>query len=90
MAEAKQVTITVSGPVASGKSKLLAEICATLGALKVPYRFADDSTRHGVTSDMHEGHVDFLALYNPSVVLIEVCEPLQRRHQGGGSTSAGG
>jgi len=75
-----EVTITVAGPVGSGKSKLLAEICATLAALKVPYRFADDSTRQGATADMHEGHVDWIALYQPTVVLVEVCEPLPVRN----------
>lgn len=70
-----EVTITVSGVVGSGKSKLVAEICATLAALKVPYRFADDATRHGATADMHEGHVDWIDLYKPTVVLVEVCTP---------------
>lgn len=74
------VTITVSGPTGSGKSKLLAEICATLKALNVPFTFADEPTRQGVTADMHEGHVDWIDLYKPTVTLIERNEPREASH----------
>ena len=66
-----QIKITVSGPVGSGKSKVLAEICATLKAIGVEFRFKDDATRHGVEADMREGHVDWIDLYKPVAWLEE-------------------
>lgn len=83
------VTITVSAPVGSGKSKLLAEICATLKAIGVPYTFADAATRHGVTADMHEGRVDWIDLYKPEVVLVEVCQADDERPAQGQTTNEG-
>lgn len=70
-----EITITVSGPTGSGKSKVLAEICATLRAIGVPYRFADDGTKFGVETDMQEGHVDWIETYKPNAVLAEVNIP---------------
>ena len=74
-----EVTITVSGSTGSGKSKILAEICATLRAIGVPYCFGDAATKSGVESDMQEGHVDWIELYKPTAILLEVNEPRTAR-----------
>lgn len=65
------VTITMSGPVGSGKSKLLAEIVGLLRALRVPYQFETVNMKLEVENDMRESHVDFLDLYQPFVTLVE-------------------
>jgi Ni2+-binding GTPase involved in maturation of urease and hydrogenase len=66
-----EVTITVSGPVGSGKSALVGEIEILMRALCVPVRYAD------TLKESYEKHVrgadwqSDLDLYQPSVVLVE-------------------
>lgn len=66
-----EVTVTVSGPVGSGKSAILGEIEIALKAIGVPVRYADERaalSEKGMTgADWYE----YLEMYQPSVVLVE-------------------
>lgn len=69
------VTITVSGPVGSGKSAICGEIEIALKAIGVPVRWRDgDSEKRLTNADWQEA----LDLYQPSVVVREENPTIQR------------
>ena len=61
------VTVTVSGPVGSGKSAICGEIEIALRAIGVPVTW-DDAGEKNMT---HADWQDALDLYRPRVVIIE-------------------
>lgn len=66
-----EVTITVSGPVGSGKSALLGEIEILMRALGVPYRYEDAEAAQSEKHMTHADWTDALEMYKPRVVLVE-------------------
>lgn len=66
-----EVTITVRGPVGSGKSALLGEIEILMRALGIPVRYADETSAKCEKNMTHADWTDALELYKPSVVLVE-------------------
>jgi adenylylsulfate kinase-like enzyme len=69
--EMSEVTITVSGPVGSGKSAIAGEIEIAMKAIGVAVRYADPD---GAESEKRMTHADWqqaLEAYNPSVVIVE-------------------
>lgn len=66
-----EVTITVSGPVGSGKSALLGEIEILLKAIGIPLRYADPVTAQSEKNMTHGDWQEYLDMYKPSVVLVE-------------------
>lgn len=68
------ITVTISGPVGSGKSAIAGEIEIAMKAIGVPVRYADPV---GAQSEKNMTHADwqtYLEMYEPSVVLIEKIE----------------
>lgn len=66
-----ELTITITGPVGSGKSAVAGEIEIALRAIGVPVRYADEV---GALSEKRMTHADwqhYLDMYKPSVVLVE-------------------
>lgn len=66
-----EVTITVSGPVGSGKSALLGEIEIMLKAIGIPLRYADPVAAQSEKNMTHADWQKYLDMYKPSVVLVE-------------------
>lgn len=69
-----KVTVTVSGPTGCGKTAIYTEIMLALKAIGVPVEHADPQA---FNSEMAMGHSDTdsdLALYRPTVVLVETNE----------------
>lgn len=74
-----EVTVTVSGPVGSGKSAIAGEIEIALRAIGVPVRYDDPV---GAQSEKNMTHADWqtaLEMYNPSVVIVEEISPARER-----------
>ena len=70
-----EVTVTVSGPVGSGKSAILGEIEIALKAIGVPVRYAnmvEEQFEKNVRGADWQGDLE---LYKPSVVLVESIAP---------------
>lgn len=66
-----EVTITVSGPVGSGKSALVGEIEILMRALGVPVRYADPKAESYEKNIRGADWQSDLEMYQPSVVLVE-------------------
>lgn len=65
------ITITVSGPVGSGKSALLGEIEVLMRALGVPVRYADPMSAESEKRMTGADWTAYIEMYQPSVVLVE-------------------
>ena len=66
-----KVTVTVSGPTGRGKTAIYTEIMLAMKAIGVPVEHAD---QRAFDAEMAMGHADTagdLALYQPTVVLVE-------------------
>ena len=70
-----ELTITVSGPVGSGKSAILGEIEILCKALGVPCRYADEAAAQAEKNATHADWTWALDLYKPSVLLVEELSP---------------
>lgn len=70
-----KVTVTVSGPVGSGKSAILGEIEIALKAIGVPVSYADEKAAQSEKNMTHADWASALELYQPSVVLVEKIDP---------------
>lgn len=68
------VTVTASGPVGCGKSAVLGEIEIALKAIGVPVRYADPSAAQSEKNMTGADWDEALALYRPTVVLVERIE----------------
>lgn len=69
------ITITVCGPIGSGKSALLGEIEVLMHALGVPVRYAAPAA---AASEKHMTGADwtgYIEMYQPSVVLVDAAPP---------------
>lgn len=70
-----EITVTVSGPVGSGKSAIVGEIEIALKAIGIPVRYAnrvEEQFEKNVRSADWQGDLE---LYKPRVVLVERIEP---------------
>jgi len=67
----REVTITASGPVGSGKSAILGEIEIALKAIGVEVRYADPKAAQQEKNMTHADWMDTIEMYNPTVVLVE-------------------
>lgn len=77
-----RVTVTVSGPTASGKSAILGEIEIALRAIGVP---VEHHPSFYVEKNMtHADWAEALDLYKPAVLLREVNEPRPAQGDVGG------
>lgn len=70
-----EVTITVSGPVGSGKSALLGEIEILMMALGVPTQYADEKAHVRELNLTHGDWIEAIDMYKPSVLLVEGVAP---------------
>ena len=75
------VTVTISGPVGSGKSAIAGEIEVALRFLGVPVTWANPAAALSEANLTHSDWAAALAMYRPSVVLVEanIPTPKQRR-----------
>ncbi|HBS7136407.1 hypothetical protein PGN04_18905 [Klebsiella quasipneumoniae subsp. quasipneumoniae] len=69
------VTVTISGPVGSGKSAIYAEIVITLTALGISVKHADPKPWQAeVNAGVYATAHDMLDMYKPIVTMREVLE----------------
>ncbi|HCB0128376.1 Uncharacterised protein [Klebsiella variicola] len=69
------VTVTISGPVGSGKSAIYAEIVITLTALGIPVKHVDSKPWQAeVNAGVYATAHDMLDMYKPIVTMREVLE----------------
>ena len=66
-----EITVTVSGPVGSGKSAVLGEIEILCKALGLPVRYANPAAAQSEKNMTHADWTSALEMYSPSVVLVE-------------------
>lgn len=74
MADLREITVTVSGPVGSGKSAMLGEIEILCKALGLAVRYTDPAAAQSEKNMTHADWTAALDMYKPSVVLAE-CAP---------------
>ena len=69
-----EITVTISGPVGSGKSAVAGEIEIALKAVGVPVRYSDEKEARCEKNMTGADWTHYLEMYRPSVVLIEKLE----------------
>jgi Ni2+-binding GTPase involved in maturation of urease and hydrogenase len=69
-----ELTVTVSGPVGSGKSAILGEIEIALKAIGVSVRYAESAEAEQEARMTHADWIGYIEMYEPSVVLVEKIE----------------
>lgn len=66
-----EITVTVSGPVGSGKSAIAGEIEIALKAVGVPVRYADQKAEQSEKRMTGADWTGYIDMYQPSVVIVE-------------------
>ena len=75
-----ELTVTIVGPVGSGKSAIAGEIEIALKAIGVPVRYADVAGAQMEKNTTHADWQTYIEMYHPSVVLVEAVDDPMARH----------
>ncbi|MCH9751082.1 MAG: hypothetical protein K0U61_02585 [Alphaproteobacteria bacterium] len=69
-----EISVTVTGPVGSGKSAIAGEIEIALRAIGVSVRYADEPSAKSEKNMTGADWQTYIEMYEPSVVIIEQIE----------------